>query len=90
MTTVRYRVDARQAVESGHDVPTPLVVECEIDVATLTEEQRRLIAAAPDLLQILQDYLKWHERAIPEDERDCYEIEHLMPGARAAIAKATT
>ena len=55
-------------------------------------EDRKLIIRSVNchsqLLEMLRDYVEWHEAAIPKNERDDYETEYLLAGARAAIAAA--
>lgn len=50
-----------------------------------SDEDARLIAAAPDLLDALQSYLAWADKTICLDA----DLRAIRENARAAIAKAT-
>ena len=51
----------------------------------LSDEDARLIAAAPDLLDSLQSYLAWADKTICLDA----DLRAIREKVRAAIAKAT-
>lgn len=55
------------------------------DTLAELEADRRLIAAAPDLLEALQAYDAWADKTPPKDP----ELKALREQMRAAIAKAT-
>lgn len=53
-----------------------------------TEANARLIAAAPELLEALEDLARLAEAAMLEANRDWYDIDLELADARAAIRKA--
>ena len=53
------------------------------------EEDARLIAAAPELLEALQQMLYWSESRLPCGDPSLQELVRAQAAARAAIAKAT-
>lgn len=57
-------------------------VDC---VATCSERDARLIAAAPELLESLATFIKYHDEEMPPS---C-NTDAMWANARAAIAKAT-
>ena len=56
---------------------------------TNAEADAHLIAAAPELLEALQQMLYWSESRLPCGDPSLQELVRAQAAARAAIAKAT-
>lgn len=49
----------------------------------------RLIAAAPEMYELLKDYIEWHECAIPEGHRDDYEKDFLLERGKSLLQRVS-